>query len=144
MAKGAYIGVNNVAKKIKGGYIGIDGVARKITKAYVGVGGVARPCWGGGGKLTYYGTVTALSKARQRLAATSVGGYALFGGGFSIYSYSDVVDAYNSSLVRSTPTALLKARENLAATSVGDYALFGGGYLDNDSVTNVVDAYIVA
>ena len=143
MAKGAYIGINNVAKKIKGGYIGIDGVARKITKAYVGVGGVARPCWGGGGELTYYGTVKALSTARSKIAATSVGGYALFGGGYGSI-FSDVVDAYNSSLVRSTPTALSKARGELAATSVGDYALFGGGYIGNDSVTNVVYAYMVA
>ena len=143
MAKGAYIGVNNVAKKIKGGYIGIDGVAKKIKKAYIGVGGVARPCWGGGGELTYYGTVTALSTARRYLAATSVGDYALFGGGYG-GDFSAVVDAYNSSLVRSTPPALSKARGSLAATSVGDYALFGGGYIGNDSVTNVVDAYMVA
>lgn len=34
MSKGAYIGINNVAHKIKKGYIGIDGVARKIKKAY--------------------------------------------------------------------------------------------------------------
>ena len=141
MAKGAYIGVNGIAQKIKGGYIGIDGVAKKIKKAYIGVGGVARPCWGGGDEPTYYGTATALSTARDGLAATSVGDYALFGGGFNDFSYPVVVDAYNSSLVRSTPTALSKARYSLAATSVGKYALFGGGDFDNE--TNVVDAYMV-
>lgn len=45
MAKGAYIGVDSVAKKIKNGYIGIEGLARKIKKAYIGVNGVARLCW---------------------------------------------------------------------------------------------------
>ena len=140
MAKGAYIGVNGIAQKIKGGYIGIDGIAKKIKKAYIGVGGVARPCWGEGGELTYYGTVTALSTARYNLAATSVGDYALFGGGSSV---TNVVDAYNSSLVRSTPTALSKSRMELAATSVGDYALFGGGK-SSSSTSNVVDAYTVA
>ena len=95
MAKGAYIGVNGVAKKIKGGYVGVGGVAKKIKKAYIGVGGIARPCWGGGGELTYYGTATALSKVRESLAATSVGNYALFGGGSCGYeSYLNVVDAY--------------------------------------------------
>ena len=143
MSREAYIGVDNVARKIKKGYIGVDNVAKKIKKAYIGVGGIARPCWGGGGELTYYGTATALSKGRVRLAATSVGDYALFGGGHTS-NYLNVVDAYNSSLVRSTPTALSTARYYLAATSVGDYALFGGGYLGNDSVTNVVDAYTVA
>lgn len=42
MAKGAYIGVNNVARKIKNGYIGVDNTARKIKKGYIGVSGVAR------------------------------------------------------------------------------------------------------
>ena len=42
MAKGAYIGVNNVARKINNGYIGVDNTARKIKKGYIGVSGVAR------------------------------------------------------------------------------------------------------
>ena len=42
MAKGSYIGVNSVARKVKKCYIGVDGVARKVKKAYIGVNGVAR------------------------------------------------------------------------------------------------------
>ena len=81
---------------------------------------------------------TALSRARGNLAATTVGNYALFGGGNSIGSRSDI-DAYDSDLTRSTPTALSQARNGLAATTVGNYALFGGGYVDGYSA--VVDAY---
>ena len=40
-----YIGVNNVAKKVKCYYIGVDGKARKVKKMYVGVNGVARLCY---------------------------------------------------------------------------------------------------
>lgn len=47
MAKGAYIGIDNIARKVKNGYIGVDGVARKIKAAYIGIDGVARSCWGG-------------------------------------------------------------------------------------------------
>ena len=79
MSKEAYIGINNVAHKIKKGYIGIDGVARKIKKAYIGIGGVARPCWSGG-ELVYYGTIENLGVATPGLAATHVGDYAIFGG----------------------------------------------------------------
>ena len=79
MAKGAYIGVNNVARKIK--------------KAYIGIGGVARPCWSSG-ELAYYGTITSLSQARRQTVAATVGNYALFGGGYSGNSMSSVVDAY--------------------------------------------------
>ncbi len=47
MSKGAYIGVDNVARKIKKGYIGVDGIARRIKKAYIGIGGVAKLCYRG-------------------------------------------------------------------------------------------------
>ena len=83
-------------------------------------------------------TPTALSQARDSLAAKTVGNYALFGGGY-VDGYSAVVDAYNTSLTRSTPTELSQARVGLAATSVGNYALFGGG--SNGSYLDVVDAY---
>jgi len=121
-----YVGTN----KIKSIYVGTT----KIKSVYVG----ATKVYSSG--LQYYGTATKLSSARRNLAATSVGDYALFGGGYD-GSYSKVVDAYNTSLTRSTPTALSKARYNLAATSVGDYALFGGG--DTGSYSKVVDAYTV-
>ena len=113
-------------------------VARKIKKAYIGVGGIARPCWAGG-ELAYYGTVEGLSTARYHLAATTVGDYALFGGGLGNGYFYSIVDAYNISLTRSTPTVLSKSRYGLAATTVGDYALFGGGGDSGD--LSVVDAY---
>lgn len=50
MAKGAYIGIDNIARKVKNGYIGVDGVARKIKAAYIGIDGVASPCWDDGEK----------------------------------------------------------------------------------------------
>ena len=130
---------NGKACKIKKGYIGINGVARKIKKAYIGVGGVARPCWGGG-VLAYYGTTTALNTGRYYLAATTVGNYALFGGGYTNSSTkSSVVDTYNASLTHSTAIALNAGRYDLAATTVGNYALFGGG--QDSSKSAIVDTY---
>ena len=87
---------------------------------------------------------TALSSGRSGLAATAVGGYALFGGGYNSGSpkYSAVVDAYDASLTRSTPTALSTARQDLSAATVGKYALFAGGY--TGSYSAVVDAYVVS
>ena len=88
-------------------------------------------------------TPTNLSVGRYYPAATSVGNYALFGGGNSSGGVSSsVVDAYNTSLVRSTPTGLSVSKNDLAATSVGNYALFGGGYTSGSSSGNsVVDVY---
>ena len=94
-------------------------------------------------------TPTELSQARNNLAATTVGNYALFGGG-DTGSHSDVVDAYDQTLTWSTPAhTLSQARNNLAATTVAPaggsspqsgYALFGGGDYSS-SKSNVVDAY---
>ena len=105
--------------------------ARKIKKAYIGISGVARPCWAGG-ELAYYGTATALTSERCRLAATSNQNYALFGGGFNTdsdgYNYLTSVNAYNKQLIQTTATKLPYGTCDLAATSIGEYALFGGGY----------------
>ena len=131
---------SSAARKIKKGYIGIGNVARKIKKAYIGIGGVARPCWSGG-ELAYYGTITALNTARYSLAATSVGNYALFGGGYTTKSVS-TVDAYNDSLTRTDATSLSKARYQFAATSIASYALFGGGLgTSSTDARTEVDAY---
>lgn len=91
--------------------------------------------------------VSMLSLERCKLAATTIGNYALFGGGHDgsdIYSegyYYSVVDAYNSSISRTTPTSLSRARAFFTATSIGNYALFGGG--SDSSITELptVDAY---
>ena len=96
-----------------------------------------------------HGSLTSSSKVltegRASLAATSVGDYALFGGGYSVVNSDlvcfDVVDAYNTNLTRTTPTALSVGRRRLAATNVGDYALFAGGDSSNGNYNSTVDAY---
>ena len=78
---------------------------------------------------------------KSRLAATSVGDYALFAGGENNSSFSTYVNAYNTSLTRSTPTSLSQARVELAATNVGDYAIFGGGYSTSVGASSTTDVY---
>ena len=141
MAKGAYVGVDGVAHKVKKIYTGVDNVAKQVKKGYVGVGGVARPFFSAEARLEYYGVITPLSVARYILAATTVGNYALFGGGERSDSISECVDAYDGNLTRSTPTVLSVARYYLAATTVGNYALFGGGYGSDSTYKAAVDAY---
>ena len=129
--------------KMTSGTIKVAGkpnIARKIKKGYIGVAGIARPFFSSEKELSYYGTATALSIARNNLAATSVGDYALVAGGYSSSAYQDTVDTYTSSLVKGTATDLSYRCRHLAATSVGDYALFGGGQTDG-SVTKTVNTY---
>lgn len=114
-----------------------DSVAFKIKKAYVGVGGVARPFWGG---LSYYGAITSLQSSRSYLMATSVGNYALFGGGYQFGDVStDDVDVYDSSLTHTILDVYWnhngQGLSRGAATTVGNVAMFAGGIsTDNSTV----------
>ena len=129
MAKGAYVGVDGVAHKVKKIYTGVDNVARKVKKGYVGVGGVARPFFSAEAGLEYYGIITPLSLVRESLAATTVGNYAIFAGGKESNVTTDAMDYYTNSLVKGTGD-LRDAKSDLAATTVGDYAIFAGGYVN--------------
>ena len=149
MAKAVYVGVGSKAHKMKKAYIGIAGKARKVKKMYIGVGGKARLCYSA--ELKRYGMAAALSTARYDMRAATVGKYALFAGGFSPYYFygknvSSSVDAYNTSLTKSTPTELSCKRCGHAAASVGGYALFAGGassdnFLGYGDIVSSVDAY---
>ena len=92
-------------------------------------------------------TATSLSSLKNHasFAGASNGSYALFGGGtVNWWTPQSSVDAYNTSLTRSSPTGLSVARARLSVASVGSYALFlGGSYDNNGSWTfyTTVDAY---
>lgn len=140
MAKKLYVEVGGKTRKAKKGYVSVNDKARKIKKAYVGVNGKARAFWSGG-ELRYYGTATALSEARSELTATATGGYALFAGGNN-GSYSNVVDAYNRSLTRTTPMGLEKRGVHIA-TSVGQYAIIATNDLSSTLLDRVADSYVI-
>ncbi len=97
--------------------------------------------------IEYWGRAEELSSARTHLAATTVGDYALFGGGSHSNSGGAAfyVDAYNHELTHSVPEPLESSRLALSAAHVGKYALFAGGvkYYGSDGagITDMVDAY---
>lgn len=135
-----------VARKVSKIYLGIDNIARKVKKGYIGdANGLARLFYAGIGKMSYYGTTPVGISNRYYFAATTIGDYALFGGGIYSTTAQDTVDAYNKSLVHSTPTVLSKARRNLSAATIGNYALFAGGYdiygYSATKAISTVDAY---
>lgn len=139
-----------IAKNVNNIYLGVNNVAKQVIKAYIGVGGVARPIWGWE-STDFYGTATNLAERRSSLAATSVGGYALFGGGYyhmtgsyngTITGEDDwaIVDAYNQSLTKTTVSDLSVGRSRLAAATISNHALFVGGYSRDDHEPNYMDA----
>ena len=87
-------------------------------------------------------STASLSQARDPIAATAAGNYALFAGGCGDVSSSPRVDLFNSSTGQWSTATLSQGRFNMGAASVGGYALFGGGWIGNGS--NVVDIFSTA
>jgi hypothetical protein len=81
-----------------------------------------------------------LSVARELLAATSVGKYALFFGGSNPAKVANV-DIWDSENNNWNSITLAVPRNQLAATSVGNYSLFGGGEGITLKVSNAVDIW---
>lgn len=141
MAKKAYIGVDNVAHKIKKAYVGVDGVARRIKKAYIGIGGVARPCYSIDG-ISYMGHVANCSDARSSGAGTSINNHAVFGGGRSKNYTTFTVDAFDASLTRQVLDSLSDGNSHTGcAGSTESYGFFGGSRTSEIYGSISMDAY---
>lgn len=75
-------------------------------------------------------SVASLSEERYHLAAVSIGGKALFGGGNNCVGPSSVVDIYDSKSGVWSISALSQARYDLAAAAAGTTAVFAGALID--------------
>lgn len=130
MAKGMYIGVGNVARKVKKAYVGIGGVARKVKKMYIGIGGTARLCFSSGPSKV--NSVTNLTHSMYGYDGVSNEVYALF--------TSDTrLNAYNSNLIQSVPSTTLEYLRTSGSAKSSQYAIF---ILSNSSSSrNPVNAY---
>lgn len=79
------------------------------------------------------------------MAATTVGKYAIFAGGWSYVTsnvFYSTVEVYDIALTKTIQTDLSSARFELAAATIGEYALFVGGAINSTyTPTDAVDAY---
>lgn len=135
-------GSNFGAGPVNGAPITIgEGVAKRVTKVYAGVGGVARPVWGESGVVNY-GAITTLSVARPNMASTSIGNFALFGGGGKTSSSGRTeIDVYNDSLTKLSNKSLKRGRHELSAASNGSYAIFAEGLRAANTAAKCVEAF---
>lgn len=79
------------------------------------------------------GTTLELTVGRASLTSGKNINYVIFAGGYG----SDVVDAFNSSLVRTTPDSLSRVDEYWEGNNVGDYALFIHGTKKQQNAYNI-------
>lgn len=141
MAKGIYVGVNSLARKVKGGYIGVSNIARKIKKAYVGIGGVARPVLADA-KAVYGGNVCTVSTGHSATPTSPSGcgtdEYAMFYGfsrsTSSANNFSSTLVHVNQNLVAGTLSEGTGYAE-MAGVSTGGSGLFIGGMRSSSSKT---------
>ena len=89
MSKGAYIGVDGVARKVKKMYIGVDGVARKVKKGYIGVNGIAR---------LFYSSGSGVFVTRPAAAMTSNDSQGCIASASSTYSGYPAYKAFDKSI----------------------------------------------
>lgn len=134
MAKGAYLGINNIARKIKKGYIGVNGVAKKIKKAYIGVAGIARLCWSGG-ELKYKGQgVISLAETRSNLTGAATKNHAFFFGGTYLWNNlngaQNTVEAFDKNLTRYNAANMVLKETDLPCGAIGNYAIVAEYYAE--------------
>lgn len=135
MAKGAFIGVGGVAKKIKNIYIGVGGVAKKVTKAYIGVNGVAKLFWSG----AITSSVSYTGELSSTVTRSSYSGYGNnFGAVFKdeINSNSNIV-YINASL---TKTVLAGSVTSAGIASANPSYLLVTGGVSYKTVYNYINA----
>ncbi len=125
MAKGIYVGVGGVAKKVKKVFVGIGGAVKKVKKVFVGVGGVPKLAYSSA-EFTRFGTAS-LAQNKSMVGATANANYVIFaGGGDNSKGYANA-EAFNISLVKTTATALSSTAINQNGGTVGNYGLLFGG-----------------
>ena len=138
MAKGAYIGVDSVARKNKKIYVGVSGVSRKVKNGYAGISGVARQVFSAGTPITTLSVGDTVQVAENGVPVdylviqigtpnsnySNADGYWLLrkllggsGGYFSQNSDGDQYADYESSYAAS----YIRARETAFYNSYGDY-----------------------
>lgn len=134
MAKKAYVGVSNKARRVKKIYIGISGKARKVRKGYIGIANKARLFFTHG-TLKYHADYVNCTTANLRIAAASNDNYAYISDG-------EAVNSFDKDLVCSTASSLSAKRYACeGANAAGQYALFGGDNGVMSSSDTSVDAY---
>ena len=130
-----YIGVNNIARKIKGVYVGVNGVARKVKQVYIGdANGKARLVW------------QSILKFVSKYVSISLGGTLFFKKDNSSYrSYSCSFSTSDGLLVKSdnlsntiyAPMTISNTSINNSSEGSYEYYVCRLTYDDNNNITEI-------
>ncbi len=140
MAKGTYVGVGGVARKVKKLYVGVNGVARKVKKGYIGINGVARLFYSSQSDPSYASTISAISGYTSQSVSNVPGKCIFYRGKYNTGSTADndngVAMASDRSLTVTSITFGARDRNYLpVATEIGGYGLVT--QQNNETVTAI-------
>ena len=125
MAKGIYLGIESISRKVKKMFVGVEGVARKVKKGYVGVNGLARLFFSGKYKVVRYGYIDNLSETRYGIAGASVKDWAIFAGGqHGPNNQSDTIDYYDENYTHSSGNLMRSLGYGIRGASSNGKAYF--------------------
>ncbi|MCM1226116.1 MAG: hypothetical protein NC320_01665 [Clostridium sp.] len=155
MPKKVYVGIGDKAKQVKKIYLGVDDKARNVKKGYVGVNGIARQFWPNEDLPIKTNTTLTLQQGRAWMGTTTLGEYAVFGGGLGffnessnswIFAPSTKIDAFDKNFAQYSLTtetgsvpALINIKDN--ALTIGDYALFGANGSSHTNQSKPITVY---
>lgn len=132
MAKGIRLGVGGI-KTSKKVWVGVNGVARKVKKIFGGVSNFARLMYSAG--ITKI-SVSPLGTARVGVCPTANSDYAIMSGGAVTNVYNSYLDAYDTSLVRTSPNNGHNARTS-EGVATPNYAFVFGGHFSSGGTKSV-------
>lgn len=145
MAKGIYLGIDSLSRKVKKMYLGIEGIARKVKKGYIGINGIARLFFAGGGsKPVWQGYAQQFDQRLRSRAASIVGKHLIFFSGHNGVNTTGYVDSYSSDLTKQSLSSIGGygfGRDNSANPPNANYACFGPGAYTNQTSTQLTQAY---
>lgn len=126
MAKGIYLGIDSLSRKVKKMFVGVEGVARKVKKGYVGVNGLARLFFSGQVVPYVMGATTPMAVNRIQAVAGSIGNNLVILGGAE--DDANIADVYDDALTHTsyTPSGTNGSwQAGREATIPDKYAVFG-------------------
>lgn len=128
MAKGIYLGIDSLSRKVKKMYLGIEGVARKVKKGYVGVAGVARLFFSGGGIPSFLGRFEPTFDHHNYAAVAGTKDYLLISGGadYDVKPYN-VVSVFNDEYTEENQLQISTGTQNQLGATFKEKAYFIGG-----------------
>lgn len=122
---GQYIGVSNVARKVKTQFVGVSNVARKVTNGYLGVSNVA--------KKFFTGEYTVTIKRSGSYTTSTYANYAKVTVNGTTYNVSNLASTVTLSVPEGTVINCSASYES--ASSAGDWYSAGSTiYLNGTSV----------